>query len=157
MGKLLPSAVRLRDFARLVASDRLQHRPKQIKPVTKTRIEAAKPRGKLERLKMEEISGAQCQKAAERRRVPLAEVVSDCVKRWFEDTLKEAEAGDSAMQVLVGQMYYSGYGVPRDAQNGRAWITRASNNQPTIWNVGDKRPGDNASDSDLDDIRIEAK
>ncbi|XAR65995.1 hypothetical protein NMG60_11012028 [Bertholletia excelsa] len=116
MGKLLPSAVRLRDFARLVASDGLQHRPKQIKPVTKTRIEAAKPRGKLEQLKMEEISEAQLQKATERRRVPLAAVVSDCVKRWFEDTLKEAKAGDGAMQVLVGQMYYSGYGAPRDGQ-----------------------------------------
>ncbi|XVE62094.1 hypothetical protein DITRI_Ditri06bG0091800 [Diplodiscus trichospermus] len=50
------------------------------------------------------------------QRLPLSEVVSDCVKRWFKDTLKEAKAGDVNMQVLVGQMYYSGYGVPRDAQ-----------------------------------------
>lgn len=50
------------------------------------------------------------------QRVPLAEVVNDCVNRWFQDTLKEAKAGDTAMQVLVGQMYYSGYGVARDAQ-----------------------------------------
>ena len=49
-------------------------------------------------------------------RVPLSEVVSECVKRWFKDTLKEAKAGDINMQILVGQMYYSGYGVPRDAQ-----------------------------------------
>ena len=49
-------------------------------------------------------------------RVPLSEVVADCVKRWFRDTLKEAKAGDINMQVLVGQMYYSGYGVARDAQ-----------------------------------------
>ena len=49
-------------------------------------------------------------------RVPLSEVVSDCAKRWFKDTLKEAKAGDINMQVLVGQMYYSGYGIPRDAQ-----------------------------------------
>ena len=49
-------------------------------------------------------------------RVPLSGVVADCVKRWFRDTLKEAKAGDINMQVLVGQMYYSGYGVPRDAQ-----------------------------------------
>lgn len=49
-------------------------------------------------------------------RVPLSEVVSDCVKRWFKDTLKEAKAGDINMQVLVAQMFYSGYGVPRDAQ-----------------------------------------
>lgn len=53
--------------------------------------------------------------ADENTRVPLSEVVSDCVKRWFKDTLKEAKAGDINMQVLVGQMYYSGYGVARDA------------------------------------------
>lgn len=46
--------------------------------------------------------------------MPLSAVVSDCVKRWFQDTLKEARAGDTAMQVLVGQMYFSGYGIPRD-------------------------------------------
>lgn len=50
------------------------------------------------------------------RRLPLSEVVGDCVRRWFRDTLNEAKAGDINMQVLVGQMYYSGYGVPRDAQ-----------------------------------------
>ena len=49
-------------------------------------------------------------------RVPLADVVADCVKRWFRDTLKEAKAGDINMQVLVGQMYSSGYGIPRDPQ-----------------------------------------
>ncbi|KAK4396060.1 hypothetical protein Sango_1442600 [Sesamum angolense] len=48
-------------------------------------------------------------------RLPLSEVVSDCTERWFQDTLKEAKAGDVNMQVLVGQMYYSGYGVPKDA------------------------------------------
>lgn len=47
-------------------------------------------------------------------RLPLAAVVSDCVKRWFQDTLKEAKAGDGAMQILVGQMYHNGYGVSRD-------------------------------------------
>ncbi|KAF8414003.1 hypothetical protein HHK36_002001 [Tetracentron sinense] len=49
-------------------------------------------------------------------------VVSDCVKHWFQDTLKEAIADDSSMQDLVGQMYYSGYGVPRDAQKVISWI-----------------------------------
>jgi hypothetical protein len=43
-------------------------------------------------------------------------VVDDCVQRWFQDTLKEARRGDSAMQVLVAQMYNSGYGVPRNEQ-----------------------------------------
>ncbi|ANM62458.1 Sel1 repeat protein [Arabidopsis thaliana] len=51
-----------------------------------------------------------------RRFVPLSSVVSDCAKRWFKDTLEEAKAGNITMQVLLGQMYYSGYGVPKDAR-----------------------------------------
>ncbi|OVA12688.1 Sel1-like [Macleaya cordata] len=90
-------------------------------------------------------------------RVPLSEVVSDCVKRWFHDTLKEAKAGDISMQVLVGQMYYSGYGVPRDAQKGRAWITKASRSRASVWKVSEKRPGYNASDSDSDELKDEVK
>jgi TPR repeat protein len=50
----------------------------------------------------------------EDERVPLAEVVSDCTRRWFQDALKEARAGDITMQVLVGQMYRSGYGVNKN-------------------------------------------
>ena len=54
--------------------------------------------------------------SSERKRSCLSEVVSDCVRRWFQETLKEAKAGDLNMQILVAQMYYSGYGVPVDAQ-----------------------------------------
>ena len=61
---------------------------------------------------MENNGGSSC--GGERQK--LSRVVSDCVRRWFQDTLKEAKAGDLAMQVLVGQMYYNGYGVPKDAQ-----------------------------------------
>jgi TPR repeat protein len=50
----------------------------------------------------------------EDERVPLSEVVLDCTKRWFQDALKEACAGDAAMQVLVGQMYCHGYGVNKN-------------------------------------------
>ncbi|KAG6596323.1 hypothetical protein SDJN02_09052 [Cucurbita argyrosperma subsp. argyrosperma] len=85
-------------------------------------------------------------------RVPLSEVVSDCVKRWFKDTLTEAKRGDINMQVLVGQMYYSGYGIPRDAQKGRIWMTKASRSRSSVWKVSDKHPGYNASDSDSDDL-----
>ncbi|KAM0844232.1 hypothetical protein ACQ4PT_057189 [Festuca glaucescens] len=31
-------------------------------------------------------------------------MVLDCIKRWFQNMLKEAFAGDVAMQVLMGQM-----------------------------------------------------
>ncbi|KAL1559402.1 hypothetical protein AAHA92_09747 [Salvia divinorum] len=87
------------------------------------------------------------------RRTPLAHVVSDCVRRWFDDALKEAKIGDTAMQVLVGQMYSSGYGVSKDAQKGRAWINKASRSRSSVWKVGDKQPGYNASDSDSDDSK----
>ncbi|XP_028764569.1 uncharacterized protein LOC114722657 [Neltuma alba] len=85
-------------------------------------------------------------------RLPLSEVVADCVKRWFTETLKEARAGDINMQVLLAQMYCSGYGVPRDAQMGRIWLTKASRTRSSVWKVGDKHPGYNASDSDSDEL-----
>ncbi|GAV80841.1 LOW QUALITY PROTEIN: hypothetical protein CFOL_v3_24301, partial [Cephalotus follicularis] len=89
---------------------------------------------------------------SENIRLPLSEVVSDCVKRWFKDTLKEAKAGDINMQVLVGQMYYSGYGVPRDDQKV-IWMTRASRTRSSVWKVSEKHPGYNASDSDSDELK----
>ncbi|KAJ4979620.1 hypothetical protein NE237_010400 [Protea cynaroides] len=102
------------------------------------------------KLKMENTEG--------QTRVPLKEVISDCVKRWFDDALKEAKAGDIGMQVLVGQMYYSGYGIARDVQKGRAWISRASRSRSSVWKVSDKHPGYNASDSDSEEeLKDDAK
>ncbi|KAL6977519.1 hypothetical protein U1Q18_026318 [Sarracenia purpurea var. burkii] len=169
MGKSLPSPTILQDFAaRIIASDKL-HSPKQIRPLSKNRVvkspEPPKPRrGRVQseqlRVNMEgsseEVRRRRLQ-GEEQGRVPLAEVVSDCVRRWFQDTLKEAKSGDSAMQVLVSQMYFSGYGVPRDAQKGRAWITRASMSRSSVCKVSDKHPGYNASDSDSDDTKADAK
>ncbi|CAH8310594.1 unnamed protein product [Eruca vesicaria subsp. sativa] len=85
-----------------------------------------------------------------RRSVPLSAVVADCAKRWFQDTLEEAKAGNITMQVVLGQMYNSGYGVPKDARKGRVWITKASRVRSSVWKVQAKRPGYNASDSDSD-------
>ncbi|KAF7049316.1 hypothetical protein CFC21_057876 [Triticum aestivum] len=90
-------------------------------------------------------------------RVPLAEVVLDCTKRWFQDTLKEARAGDAAMQVLVGQMYRSGYGVNKNEHKSRIWMEKASRYRSTVWKVSHKRPGYNASDSDSDDVKETGK
>ncbi|CAN6289727.1 unnamed protein product [Urochloa humidicola] len=86
----------------------------------------------------------------EDERVPLAEVVSDCTRRWFQDALKEARAGDITMQVLVGQMYRSGYGVNKNENKARAWMEKASRYRSTVWKVSNKHPGYNASDSDSD-------
>ncbi|CAL0328320.1 unnamed protein product [Lupinus luteus] len=98
-------------------------------------------------------SSSSSSKGKERNgRVPLSGVVADCRKRWFRDTLKEAKGGDINMQVLLAQMYYSGYGVPRDAHQGRFWLTRASRVRSSVWKVGEKCPGYNASDSDSDEL-----
>ncbi|KAF0902247.1 hypothetical protein E2562_014483 [Oryza meyeriana var. granulata] len=86
----------------------------------------------------------------EDERVPLSEVVLDCTRRWFQDTLKEARAGDAAMQVLVGQMYRSGYGVNKNEHKAQIWMEKASRYRSTVWKVSNKRPGYNASDSDSD-------
>ncbi|KAJ1297549.1 hypothetical protein BS78_01G384900 [Paspalum vaginatum] len=86
----------------------------------------------------------------EEERVPLSEVVSDCTRRWFQDALKEARAGDVTMQVLVGQMYRSGYGVNKNEHKARVWMEKASRYRSTVWKVSNKRPGYNASDSDTE-------
>ncbi|KAG8063731.1 hypothetical protein GUJ93_ZPchr0003g16662 [Zizania palustris] len=93
----------------------------------------------------------------EDERVPLAEVVLDCTKRWFQDTLKEARAGDAAMQVLVGQMYRSGYGVNKNEHKAQIWMEKASQYRSTVWKVSNKCPGYNASDSDSDDSKEKSK
>ncbi|KAE9447576.1 hypothetical protein C3L33_20535, partial [Rhododendron williamsianum] len=92
---------------------------------------------------MENNSSGSCSSGGgDRQRTPLSRVVSDCVRRWFQETLKEAKAGDLSMQVLVGQMYFNGYGVPQDAHKGRVWMTRASRVRSSVWKVSNKRPGD---------------
>jgi hypothetical protein len=160
MGKSIPSTTKLQEFAKIMASDKLQ-RSKRAKPISRIRVsspESVKPgvvRVDSEKKKIMESSVAQ--QNQNQNRLPLAQVVSDCVKRWFQDTLKEAKAGDSAMQVLVGQMYSRGYGVPKDPFKGRSWYYRASQNRVSVWNVRDKHPGYNASDSDSDELKGEAK
>uniref|UniRef100_A0A0D9VT13 Uncharacterized protein n=1 Tax=Leersia perrieri TaxID=77586 RepID=A0A0D9VT13_9ORYZ len=93
----------------------------------------------------------------EDERVPLSEVVLDCTRRWFQDTLKEARAGDAAMQVLVGQMYRNGYGVNKNEHKAQIWMDKASRYRSTVWKVSNKRPGYNASDSDSDDSKETGK
>lgn len=85
-------------------------------------------------------------------RMPLSRMVSDCMKRWFQETLAEAQAGNIPMQVLVGQMYNRGYGVRKDALLGNFWMTRASKVRPSVWKISNKQPGYNASDSDSDEL-----
>jgi hypothetical protein len=62
----------------------------------------------------EAMEGANGVGASECERKPLSEVVGDCVQRWFQDAFKEARKGDVANQVLVAQMFFSGYGVPKN-------------------------------------------
>ncbi|CAJ1857964.1 unnamed protein product [Sphenostylis stenocarpa] len=148
MGKYLESAARLEELSRIVSSAKPNIRLKGTLPRSPNRVatpRSATPIGvKVEPgKKMEPL---------EECRTPLAKVVADCAKRWFQDTLKEAKAGDTAMQVLVGQMYNSGYGVPRDPKKGHVWISKASRNRNSVWKVCDKRPGYRASDSDSCDL-----
>ena len=65
--------------------------------------------------------------------MPLAEVVLDCTRQWFEDALKEACAGDAAMQMLVGQMYRSGYTVN---ENEHKCVGGAPDRWPKCWRRG---------------------
>ncbi|AQK93974.1 hypothetical protein Zm00014a_019661 [Zea mays] len=97
------------------------------------------------------MEGANGVGGSESERKPLSEVVGDCVQRWFQDAYKEARKGDIANQVLVAQMFFSGYGTPKNEYKGKQWMDRASRFRSSALKVGMKRPGYNASDSDSDD------
>ncbi|MEW5300580.1 MAG: hypothetical protein WDW38_009200 [Sanguina aurantia] len=58
--------------------------------------------------------------------VPLKFVVQEAVKRWFEDTLQEAQRGDTKQQALLGQMYAEGYGCAIDAKAAKEWSDKAT-------------------------------
>ncbi|XP_057447747.1 uncharacterized protein LOC130739475 [Lotus japonicus] len=147
MGKSLESVARLQELSRTVSSAKPYRSKGTAQPRSANRVATPRTGAKPAAFaveppkKMEAVEAEQC-------RTPLAKVVADCTKRWFQDTLKEARAGDSGMQVLVGQMYYSGYGVPRDPRKGHDWISKASRSRNSVWKVSEKPPGYRASDSD---------
>ncbi|XP_010529121.1 PREDICTED: uncharacterized protein LOC104806101 [Tarenaya hassleriana] len=145
MGKSIPTKTGVRAAAE--ASLKLVKSSKSIRPVSSNLRSASV---KMAESTSGEAAVATAADIGSSRRFPLSAVVADCAKRWFKDTLQEAKAGDTGMQVLVGQMYYTGYGVPRDARKGRLWITKASKIRSSVWSVKDKHPGYNASDSDSD-------
>ncbi|CAM8878874.1 hypothetical protein QQ045_003652 [Rhodiola kirilowii] len=136
-------------FRIFASKKRVKSTPETSRPIVAVRAES-----KPDRM---EASGSGGSGRSKSNLLPLSEVVSDCVKRWFQDTLKEARAGDSAMQVLVGQMYYNGYGVTKDVHKGRAWINKASKVRSSVWKVSEKRPGYNASDSDSENTKVDAE
>ncbi|PKI34424.1 hypothetical protein CRG98_045170 [Punica granatum] len=162
MGKSISSSVRLQGLTRIFSSstDKLHRQsPRQAKPPRVEPRKSSRPAGALQKqiLNQPAKKESTTMKGAGTAASPdpdgvgrskLSQVVSDCVRRWFLDTLKEAKAGNSGMQVLVGQMYNSGYGVAKDPQKGRAWINKALKNRSSGWKVGEKQPGYNASDSD---------
>ncbi|KAG2499403.1 hypothetical protein HYH03_002977 [Edaphochlamys debaryana] len=58
--------------------------------------------------------------------IPLKYVVQEAVKRWFEDTLLEAQRGDVKQQALLGEMYKEGYGCQKDARAAKEWSDKAA-------------------------------
>ncbi|XP_020596389.1 uncharacterized protein LOC110036315 [Phalaenopsis equestris] len=157
MGTRSPTLTSLRKFARVASEREKAARFDLVKPTLKSlassREEAAAPipgDAACARPFMEGPPGT-----ARRReeRLPLSDVVADCMRRWFRDALAEAKAGEVAMQVLVGQMYNSGYGVPRNEQKAKVWLTKASRYRSSVWKVSEKHPGYNASESDSDEVK----
>lgn len=103
MGKSIPIKTGLRGASAATAAFIKSSKP--IRPVSSKTMDSP-----------DKDSSAAITSDSSRSYVPLSSVVSDCAKRWFKDTLEEAKAGNITMQVLLGQMYYSGYGVPKDAR-----------------------------------------
>ncbi|KAL0539707.1 hypothetical protein IC582_023923 [Cucumis melo] len=151
MAKSLPSPTRFQQFAKLVFSSKNPQSPPK-----KSRIRASPSETPISgsvRVILEPNKNKYMEEK-EKNRTPLSDVVSDCVKRWFQDTLKEAKAGDTSMQVLVGQMFCSGYGVPKNTKKGLAWIYRASKYQPSVWKASERHPGYLATDSESSNRRV---
>ncbi|KAG0452450.1 hypothetical protein HPP92_024850 [Vanilla planifolia] len=148
----------LRQFAR-VTSERIRAtKHAKVKPALKS-LECSEeasqtvsetPAGTGKAMEVKEVTVRR-----QENTLPLSDVVANCVRRWFRDALVEAKAGDTAMQVLVGQMYHSGYGVPPNKQKAKAWLAKASRYRSSVWKVGEKLPGYGASDSDSDDTKNE--
>ncbi|CAN8317111.1 unnamed protein product [Cochlearia groenlandica] len=144
MGKSIPNKIGLIRGVSSVAASRLSSKP--IRPITLNPMET--PVNDFSSSSSSSAAAATSSGESSRRSVPLSSVVSDCAKRWFKDTFEEAKAGNITMQVLLSQMYNSGYGVPKDSRKGKIWITKASRTRSSVLKVKDKRPGYNASDSD---------
>ncbi|WOL16314.1 hypothetical protein Cni_G25101 [Canna indica] len=143
MGRRLPSLASLESCAR-IAAEKL-HKAKLAKHAFKSLAS-----NKQEAAGISSAGASGSERRMEHReqqkdRVPLKDVVADCTKRWFQDALKEARGGDAAMQVLVGQMYHSGYGIPKIDQKANSWISKASRYRSSVWKVSNKRPGSSSS------------
>ncbi|XWS74751.1 hypothetical protein CRYUN_Cryun01aG0024500 [Craigia yunnanensis] len=141
MGKSILCTTKGQDFSKAVPSDKF-HGAKHVKPISRNRVSCQeKASSSGVRVDSERVKQKAMDSWGDQDRIPLCQVVSELVKGWFQDALKEAKAGDTNMQVLVGQMYCSGYGVPKDVQKGRAWIGKASRSRSLVWKVSDRHPG----------------
>jgi len=58
--------------------------------------------------------------------IPLKQLITEAVRRWFEDTLIEAQRGDVKQQALLGQMYAEGYGCTKNAKAAKEWSDKAA-------------------------------
>lgn len=56
---------------------------------------------------------------------PLSVVVTDAVKRWYQDAEREAARGDVKQQALLAQMLTEGYGCHADLEAAKAWADKA--------------------------------
>lgn len=121
MGKGLPPPASLERYARVVA-ERIR-RSKVAKPDLKCLSSVKEEAAAIAASSSRGIRRGMDERKMQEGRVPLKDVVADCTRRWFQDSLREAKAGDAAMQVLVGQMYQSGYGVSKNEQKVRTFVS----------------------------------
>lgn len=58
-------------------------------------------------------------------RSTLSSVVSDAVKRWYNEAEREASRGDVKAMALLGQMLMEGYGCDVDVERGKQLAEKA--------------------------------
>ncbi|XP_057725345.1 uncharacterized protein LOC130941018 [Arachis stenosperma] len=152
MGKSILSAVRFHELCRIVSSSANGNAKR-----TATAQKQQPQRMQTKTVAVPSLKHGKMGTSEEQCRMPLSRVVADCTNRWFHDTLKEAKAGDTSMQLLVAQMYFSGYGVPKDPQKGNVWIDKAARSRNSVWKACDKHIGYRTSDSDSYGLENDAK
>ncbi|GMH45137.1 hypothetical protein BSKO_13094 [Bryopsis sp. KO-2023] len=98
-------------------------RPKRKKQETKKKKMAASSQRAVGSRQLAHWNEEPCKD--EVKSVQLSYVVQDAVKRWFDDTYRDAQRGDVKQQALLGQMLAEGYGCQRDPKGAEEWMEKA--------------------------------
>merc|ERR1719383_972411 len=90
---------------------------------------------------LDALLGLESEQLAEKRRRPLKDVVRDCERRWFADTLDAAREGCIESMQSVAEMYAGGWGIPPSTAQAAFWRMQAQEaRRALLLDVHDSSP-----------------